>query len=173
MEGQNGCPATRGQHFRQLFQKCVQRLVLVVHVDSQGLEGPLAGFLHRLLPVLFLQESQGVPNHLVELRGGGDLLAPFQPPRHLPGDLLRVGLVRIFGEHTRQFLQRDLLQALGGADPALRVHPQVQRPLGLEGKAPLRVDLHGGHAQVRQHEVEPARLRGHLVDLRKILQPHR
>lgn len=171
MEGEDGGASAGLEHRGELFQKGVQDLILAVHVDAQGLEGPLAGLLHALLPLLGGQEGEGLLDDPGQGLGGLDLAALFQGGEDGLGDGLGVGLVGVFHQHGGQLLPVQLPQPLGGGDPGGGIQAQVQGAVVLEGKAPGRVvDLHGGDAQVRQHEVElhPG---GHLVQVGEVHAP--
>ena len=170
MKGQHRGASAGGEHGRQLFQKGIERLKLAVHIDAQRLKGALARAFHRLLPLALWQEPQGAPDRLDKLprgRDGGFALHADDGACNA----LRVRFVGVFDQHGGQLLLAQLGEALGARHPRGGVEPQVERTVLLEGKAALRVvDLHGGHAEIGQHEIK-LHTRRDLVERREVHVP--
>jgi len=120
---------------------------LVVHRDPQPLEGPRravdAGRVAR----------DGAADDLGELRGGLDRrLGP--GAQDVAGDAAGVPLLAELGDDADQLVLRQGVHQLGRARP-LSTHPHVERPVGTEGEAALRlVELERRHAEVHHHAIE-------------------
>ncbi len=120
MEGQNSHTAIGSQNPGQLFHKGIQRFELVIHIDSQCLEGSLTGLLDRLPAFRSRKKSESILYYLTQIPCGINGFTPLQPGNRLPGNLSGIRLIGIFKQHALQFLLRDIPKPLCGADPLFR-----------------------------------------------------
>ena len=179
MEREDGRAAAGRERVRQLLHELVEHLVLMVHIDAQRLEHAGAAFLHGE-PLLLRRRALGemdarrerVRYGLMERARRLDADAAPLLGRDLPRDFRRVRLVGVLHEHALDLLARHLREPLGGGDAGRGVEPQVERAVLLVGEAARGiVELHGGDAEIREHEVERADFRRERVDRAEIHQP--
>ena len=169
MEGQNCHFSARFQHTRQLFQQGIQYFIFMIHVDAKRLKRTLTGFSHHLFVFFLRQEFQCRFDLIMKLRGRPSFFLSPVSRYDTRRNLFCIWLIRIFCKHTNQLLFRHRKQPVGSAFSLLRIHAQVQRPIGLVGKTALRiVDLHRGNAKICQHKIKFSRFLCHLIDICKI-----
>jgi len=149
MEADDHEPSAGEQQVDHLLDQVAQPFEFVVYGDPQRLKGA-GGRVDLAGPA----RPQGPLHDVSQLGGGGDAA---QLP-HLadpPGDAAGVALLAVGEDQVGQLLLRQAVHELGGGDLLGLVHPHVQRALGGEGEAPLRVEeLEGGDTQVQEQPVD-------------------
>ena len=181
VEREDGRAAAGRERVRQFLHELIEHLVLVVHVDAQRLEHAGAALFHSE-PLLLKRRAlwemdarrERVRHGLMERACRLDADAAPLLGRDLPRNLRRVRLVGVLHEHALDLLARHLREPLGGGDAGRGVEPQVERAVLLVGEAARGiVELHGGDAEIREHEVERADFRRERVDRAEIHRPER
>ena len=168
VEGEDSNAAAGFEDAGQLIQEGIQHLKFAVHINAQGLEGALSRLFYGLFALFLGEEGEGLLNNCVKLTGGVDGLTLLEGLEDGFSDLFGVGFIGVFHQHVDQFVLVQFLETLGGADACGGIQTQVQGTVMLESKAAIGVvDLHGGHAQIGQNEIEFL-IGGHLIQLGEV-----
>ena len=159
VEGDDGQAAVVGKDRKRRLDRGGGLVEFAVHGDAQRLEGARGGVARGAAAA-----ADGAFDDVGEARGRDDGLAGLLA-HNRAGDAHRVGLFAVLAEQPRQRggVVAERGDQLRGGAAARGVHAHVQRAVGPEGEAALRlVELEGRDAQVEQHAVdavEPVRAR--------------
>ena len=99
-------------------------------------------------------------------------IALFHQGKDLVGNLLSIGLVRVFYKHSNKLIPGDIVKSLCSRLSVLRVKSKVKGTIDLIRKAPLRIIyLHGGYSKVSQYKVKLTCFFADFIYIGKIDEP--
>ena len=144
MKGKDCHTSARTQSIRKLLHKFIQYFELMVNINTQCLEGSLAGLFDGLLLLFFRKKIQSLLDHFPKFRSGIYAVALTDLIGDGFGDLLTVRLIGIFIQHSGKFFSGNGIQTLGCTDAGFLIQAQIQRSVCFKRETSFGViNLHG------------------------------
>ena len=144
MKGKDCHTSARTQSIRKLLHKFIQYFELMVDINTQCLEGSLAGLLNCLFLFLFRKEIKSFFDYLTQFCGSINMIASANLIGNGFGEFLSVWFIRIFTEHSRKLLSGNGIQTLGCTDAGFLIQAQIQRSVCFKRETSFGViNLHG------------------------------
>ena len=116
----------------------------MVDINTQCLEGSLAGFLNCLFLFLFRKEIKSFFDYLTQFCGSINMIASADLIGNGFGEFLTLWFIRIFTEQSRKLLSGNGIQTLGCTDAGFLIQAQIQRSVCFKRETSFGViNLHG------------------------------
>ena len=96
MKGKDCHTSARTQSIRKLLHKFIQYFELMVNINTQCLEGSLAGFLNCLFLFFFRKEIKSFFDYLTQFCGSVNMISPADLIGNGFGEFLTIWFIRIF-----------------------------------------------------------------------------